>query len=360
MRTIRTVGVVLVALVVGTSMPTAPARAQMFSGTIDNFASNQFTQLQMQNIRRSAAYAEDDDEEWLGPEAAFTDARDVASLDLRFEPDRAVRKRMVRTLRAQVAEASPEDAEVVSRSVFSDMARALKPYGLSVNDLADTSAVYLGEVFDAANGTSSKISAETAQALSGQFRDAYAVIARDEPRLFDAGLVQEQSDAFLLQAFVVSSMRQTLAQPAYTDAQRSAFQDAMVRLGREAFGIDLTRATIDERGLTPGEAIGALDGAVREHRAERAITDPEAEAARATEAALGSPCGLTPRDGIERKAIRLFETRGACEQYDPARYDAFLEEAPANQHYAINFVSWYGGGPLYPADQAKIMDGMIE
>ena len=134
----------------------------------------------------------------------------------------------------------------------------------------------------------------------------------------------------------------------------------MRELGREVFGIDLTRATIDERGLTPGEAIGALDRVVREEREARAVADPKAEAERTIEAALGTPCGRTPTDALERKVLRLFEGQDACAAFDPEQYARFLDDTPPAQHYAIDFAAWSTGKPLFPAAQAKIMDGMIE
>ena len=284
----------------------------------------------------------------------------AARAALTFDVDQRLRAVVLRDMRERVAERSPEDAEAFSDGLFRLMDGALSGYGLSTDDLSDTTAVYLIEMWDAANGQASEMSKKTVRALSEQLARSYSVIGRDEPKLFDSAVVQEQSDRFLLQAYLITSLKKTYQQPGADSSERARFEEAMRELGREVFGIDLTRATIDERGLTPGEAIGALDDAVRESRAERAASDPAGEADRAVEAALGSPCGLASSGPTERKVLRLFEARGLCGQYDPARYDAFEAEVPEGQRYAINFMAWSTGRPLYPADQAKMMDGMIE
>ena len=158
---------------------------------------------------------------------------------------------------------------------------------------------------------------------------------------------------------LIAALAESFA-PNGQQAGEAEFRAAMRELGQEVFGIDLTRATIDARGLTPGEALGALGGAVREARDERAAADPEGEAARAVEAALGTPCGRTPQDALQRKVLRVFESRDVCAAFDPERYAAFLREVPREQHYAINFLAFASGKPLYPAAQARTMDAMLD
>ena len=284
-------------------------------------------------------------------------SRDVS---LTFEPDDDLRRDTVSALRNKIVRTSPQDAGAITADVFKLFDQALRPYSLSTNDLADTTSVYLIELWDAVNGQDTSFTARQARTLSDQFAAAYAVTARTEPRLSDQETLQRQSDTFLLQAYLIASLAETYRQPGADRGERAAFREAMRGLGREVFGIDLTKATIDERGLTPGEAIGALDTAVREEREARAVADPKAEAERTIDAALGSPCGRTPADALERKVLRLFESKEACDGFDPAQYERFLADTPSDQHYAINFAAYATGKPLFPAAQAKIMDGMIE
>ena len=297
-----------------------------------------------------------------GPFFATATVAERASIGARlaFTPDPQQRAARVKEIRSRVIAASPADANLISPALFDLMAGALEPYDLSVNDLADTTSVYLGEIWDAANGTSTDLDARTIGVLADQMRGAYAALARNDPAFSDASLVQQQSDTFLLQAYLIATLAETYRQPGADPEEQAAFRAAMRGLGREVFGIDLAAATLGERGLVPGEALGALEGAVREEREARAVADPEAEAKHTIEAALATPCGRTPEDALERKVLRLFESKDACDGFDPAQYARFLADTPPDQHYAINYAAYATGKPLFPAAQAKIMDGMIE
>ena len=276
---------------------------------------------------------------------------------LAFKPSKALRKEVVAAFVADVREASPQDADRVPRSLFRLMRGALRSYGLTTDDLADSTTVFMTELHAAANGLMEDGSRAQAQALRAQVSDAYVTL---HPSLFnDREAVQRQSDRMLLQAWLINSLKQSFAQPTTDPADRLAFRSAMRDLGQEVFGIDLTRATIDERGLTPGEVFDALDGSAEEERAGR-TADPAGEARRVIDASFGTPCGVEPRDQTQRRLLVLFEGRGRCDMYDPAAYERFLAEVPVDQHYAINYVVWSTGKPLYPADQAQVMDGMIE
>ena len=278
---------------------------------------------------------------------------------LTFAPDRAQRARTYAEFVDRIGRTAPEDAaSLEGTDLFAAMAGAMAPYGLSTDSLPDATAVYMIELWDAANGQATDLSREAVRTLSGQIRDAYAA-ARD-PGLFDAAKVQEQADTYLLQGWLITSMRTTFEAGGGGAGDAEAFRASMRALGREVFGIDLTRATINERGLIPGEAVGALGDAVREGRAERAAADPEGEAERAMDAAFGTPCGVEPSDATERKLLVLFEGRGRCDKHDPAAYARFPAEVPEDQRYAINYIAWSTGKPLYPADQARTLDGMIE
>ena len=346
---------VMAAAVLG-ALPAAPAHAQQgdIAGAIDGLLNDALT-LEGEAgapppIAAPAAEA-------MAPQAA-ADYRQAA---LRFEPDPAIRAKATEAFLATFDAVSPEAAaQLRQMDPFALIAQAFEPYGMSVNDFADTSAFHLIAVHDGANlapvGEDTPV--PVAKALSDQLAGTYASV--NAPEMSDPAAVQAQSDAYALQALMFSLMHLGAMDSAFGDENRANYQKQMIATGQQVYGVDLSKATISEQGFIPGEAMAALQGVVDDERAKRAAENPEAEAERAMQAAFGTPCGRQPGDPTERKILNLLEKRSLCEGYDPARYQAFKAEVPQDQQYAINFVVWSTGNPLYPAEQAKMMDGMID
>ena len=299
--------------------------------------------------------------ETVTPEAAGQ-YREAA---LRFAPDPEVRANVIRGTLEGISQLDPAmSAELGKLDLFALLEEALAKYGMTTGDLADTSAVYLISLHDAVNlvppGTDTPPA--VAQAVSNQLARAYA--SMNVPELSDPATVQAQSDTYALQALLVTLIHQAIMDPSVPDADRQAYKQQMIETGQSQFGMDLSEVTINEAGMLPNEtmdmALDALNTAVEDERAKRAAEDPQGEADRQVAAAFGTPCGQQPRDATERKILNLFEKRGFCQSYEPASYERFQAEVPAEQQFAINFLSWTMGNPLYPAAQAKTMDGMID
>lgn len=120
--------------------------------------------------------------------------------------------------------------------------------------------------------------------------------------------------------------------------------DDAVAFGQDFSGVDLTKVRIDGRGYALGRSAA---------RRSRVAAKDAAPAAGAGESGA---CGVSPRDATEAKLLALFEGRGRCDKHDPAAYARFLAEVPTDQHYAVNYIAWSTGRPLFPAGQAASMD----
>lgn len=68
------------------------------------------------------------------------------------------------------------------------------------------------------------------------------------------------------------------------------------------------------------------------------------------------PCQLGIAEELGSKIERLLSANGMCGLLTPARYEAFKQEVPQAQHYAVNYVAWIAGEPLLPADEAADVD----
>ncbi len=181
------------------------------------------------------------------------DAPEFRAATLSFTPDPELRARAVEELISRIDARSPQDAaHLEGMDLFGIMAGALAPYDYSVNDLADATAVYMIELYDAANGVTDDTEVATAHALSAQVAQGYAAIAEDEPALSDPAQVQEQSDLFLLQAMMIAMLGDSYG----TGPGAEPFREEMARTAQEVFGFDFTQATLGPDGLTiPGVQI---------------------------------------------------------------------------------------------------------
>ena len=322
----------------------AAAQDFMFSGTIDNFVSNQVFSLQTQNIRRAAARGDEEvtDGFFLPP------ADEGSALALPFAVDERARAREEAAYRRLVAKHDPGTARDLPNGIIAMVGEAIEPDGLSTDDLGDAMTLYVAQVWLAANAVSDDPSAKTLAALRRQIGTAFARLNESVPA--EDGARQAEADRLFLQAYMIASLNMTTAQPG-REAERAQVADAMGAVSTETFGVDFREVALDERGLYPEGAARML--------AETADV-PVPSAAPAPAASLGTPCGRVPTDVLEAKILRLFASRDACSAYGDGDYAAFKAAVPREQHYAINFLTWKAGKPLYPAGQARMMDGMIE
>lgn len=346
-----------------------PARAQQadIAGTIDALLDDALT-LEA----KDAAPGAPPPLATAAEEVSADQAQSFREAALRFEPDPALRAQAMRQFLDLLGGISPEiGAQMQGQDVFAILQPALDEYGMSINDFADTSTLLLLTMYEAArleelDDETTPEDIATAKAVSRQIAAAYASLNR--PEMSDPEAVQMQSDSYVTQALMFYMLHAAVMTPDMPQARRDEFAAQVVKTGQQLFGVDLLEADISELGLltTQGrrdiemQALGFLQQAVDDEREKRVAEDPEAEAERALQTAFGTPCGRQPSDPTERKVLNLLERRSLCDGYDPARYAQFKAEVPADQLYAINFVAWLGGNALYPPEQAKMMDGMMD
>ena len=347
----------------------APARAQQadIAGTIDGLLNDALT-LEAPDAAPGAPPP-------LATAAEEVDAgqaQDFREAALRFDPDPALRAEAMRRFLGVLDGISPEiGAQLQGQDVFAMLEPALGEYGMSINDFADTSTLLMLTMYEAARlepvgGETTPEDIAAAKAVSRQIAAAYASL--DRPEMSDPAAVQMQSDSYVTQALMFYMLHAAVMTPDMPQARREEFATEVVKTGQQLFGVNLLEADVSELGLLTTDArrdiertaLGFLQQAVDDEREKRVAENPEAEAERALQTAFGTPCGRQPSDQTERKILNLLERRSLCDGYDPARYAQFKTEVAEDQRYAINFVAWLGGNPLYPAEQAKMMDGMMD
>jgi hypothetical protein len=143
-----------------------------------------------------------------------------------------------------------------STDIIQAMGNAIAPYGLRVDNVADTYAVYWISAWEAAHGIiGSQGSPAKAQAVRDQVIRGIAATqafasATDAQK-------QEYAEALLVQAALISA---TAEAAAGDSAQLRAVGDA-VRKGAKASGLDLDAMTLTEDGFKPakGRKTGAAD-----------------------------------------------------------------------------------------------------
>ncbi len=166
-----------------------------------------------------------------------------------FTPDPQVRARATRNFIAQMRTSNPQiatalEAEFGRQDIFAAMNKAVAPYGLTVNNLADALTIYVDTFRDAATGKTSEPTRKQATAV----RDQMALVLLATPnmnRLPDASR-QEAADTLLLSAAMIAAMVD--AAKSSTPADRRAIADLAQQMGRDNMGIDLRSIRLTDDG----------------------------------------------------------------------------------------------------------------
>ena len=167
-----------------------------------------------------------------------------------FTPDPAMRAAAVEEVAASLEATVPQAAAALrGADAFGLLRQVLGPLGLSTDNLADASAVFIGEVYDAANGATTPASRETALALREQM--AAGMTAR-------AGMtgaeMQALSDRLYLQALVVNALRMACVGEAAGSEGCAEIQADAAASARAILGFEAVGASLGPEGLRPASS----------------------------------------------------------------------------------------------------------
>ncbi|MFC4257247.1 hypothetical protein GRI97_16650 [Altererythrobacter xixiisoli] len=182
--------------------------------------------------------------------SATTEPVPAAALgQLTYRPSPAVREANFARFVERSRAADPQGAEKLAQAlrstdVMAAAEREMAPMGLSTSNVADASAVYLGNAWLLLNGETDDPPAPVMQALRDQL--ARAMIATPEFAAADDATKQELAEAMIIHAILIAQ---------YTEMARAnpdmlpAVQDAVAAGVRGTLGLELRGKTLDERGL---------------------------------------------------------------------------------------------------------------
>ncbi|NJR78472.1 DUF6683 family protein [Sphingomonas corticis] len=191
------------------------------------------TRLSRSSARRSA----------LAATPAATAAR------LAYQPDAAVRNRVYGRTIAQIEKSSPKDAAQVRQLLMSgamrrDVARHMARYGMSPNNLADTTGLYLATAWMASRGSN----ADPTPAQMKGLRAQVAGVMAGMPAMAGASNATkaEIAEANIVQAAFASAAGGHAARDAsFAPTVRSA----VVRGVKGSYQMDLSRLNLTNSGL---------------------------------------------------------------------------------------------------------------
>ena len=164
-----------------------------------------------------------------------------------FAPDPALRAERVRDVSALMATDNPEGAKALAEAdVFGALGEAMAGQGLSIDDLADVFASYLGQLWELANGAPRKADKARLDAIAAQARAVLDEAMSDAQRASPRGM-QMLSDGLAVQVFVYGITAFRLTQD-WKDRTRALAENYRT-LGRDMLGLDLGLFTFDEKGL---------------------------------------------------------------------------------------------------------------
>ena len=180
------------------------------------------------------------------PSQRPTAALSAASLD--YAPSLEVRKRNYAQFTAKIRTKYPVAAAnfetfLASQDFVASMGRALKPYGLRTDNLADAFTVYLDSAWLASRGLQDEGNRAKAQALRKQVEAALLNV--DALRQATDAMKQEMAETLLIQAALISAaVDQAKADPAL-------MRQVAANVTRDArtLGIDLSSMIVTQNGL---------------------------------------------------------------------------------------------------------------
>lgn len=166
-----------------------------------------------------------------------------------FRPDPAVRQQVYARAVAQMQKVNPADAaklkqELVSGRMRKAVADYLARYGMSANNLVDTTAVYLAAAWFASRASTGDPTPAQFRGLRAQVASVYATM----PQVLGASnaVKQELSEANIFQAWVSSSVANEAARNPRASARARA---AVVQGVKASYQLDLSRMNLTAQGL---------------------------------------------------------------------------------------------------------------
>lgn len=166
-----------------------------------------------------------------------------------FQPSAAVRQQAYARAVAVIGRASPEDGARLRTALSSGQirtaaARYLGNYGMSPNNLVDTTALYLASAWFAAHANGGDPTPAQMKGLRRQVALTYSTM----PRVLAASSAakQELAEANIIQAVIAGALaNQAAADPKIRGTVRTSVSGAV----RETYGLDLTRLNLTAQGL---------------------------------------------------------------------------------------------------------------
>lgn len=166
-----------------------------------------------------------------------------------YRPDPAVRRQVYTRAIATIQKANPEDAAQLRTQLGNGQLRAgvasyLGRYGMSANNVVDTTALFLAAAWFASRASAGDPSPAQMRGLRTQVALTFATM----PRLLSASNAakQELAESNIIQA----SLSSTLANQAARDPKiAGAVRAAAVRAVRETYQLDLSRLNLTANGL---------------------------------------------------------------------------------------------------------------
>lgn len=125
--------------------------------------------------------------------------------------------------------------------------KALEPFGLRTDNVADMYTMYWMNAWEAAHGVSNPTTKAQAQAVRAQVVAAM-LKTPDIVKANDAAK-QEFAEALLVQALIVDG----LDQAAQKDKSLKAQVEAAARQGARGMGLDLDQMRLTEKGFVPAK-----------------------------------------------------------------------------------------------------------
>lgn len=180
------------------------------------------------------------------PTASGLSSTPAAAASLRYRPDAAVRQQVYGRAIAQIERSSPGDAALVRRQLTSGAVRRevsafLGRYGMSADDVADTTALYLASAWLASRGSAGNPSAAQMRGLRAQVAASMGPIAQagnaTKAEIAEANIVQT--------AFTSNAANDAAKDPSYAPKVRAA----VVKAVRDAYQMDLSQLDLTAQGL---------------------------------------------------------------------------------------------------------------
>jgi hypothetical protein len=195
---------------------------------------------------------------------------------LSFTPSVTRRRTNLTEFAARLRSASPAGARELDRifaqrDVIGEFGKALAPYGLRTDNIADAYTVWWTNSWQAANGDFRDLSRTTTQIVKQQA--ARGMLATPAIRDMNEAAKQEFAETLFVQAILFSNYVDTYKNNPAMMRQLGA----AVRKGAKASGLDLDAMTLTDQGFVPSGKTGAADpapGAPEQALAANAVATP--------------------------------------------------------------------------------------